>query len=160
MGRGISIFGIARIGTGGGSLFSALTVQTIPKVKPMPNPRLPAHVARVTGADIRSPGRYAGRANPKVRSLGRPPNRFTASQKQIWEDFNDDFPWLGRSDRPLVEVATSLIDQLRKLGAEAPIALYAQTRIILGQMGGTPVDRSKVIAPEEDEIDQTTEFFQ
>jgi len=147
------------MGTGVGTEIIAFTVQKIQKVNPMPNPRLPAHIARVTGADTRSPGRYAGRADPMVRPLGRPPNRFTATQKQIWDDFGADFPWLGRSDRCLVEIATYLLDQARTLGAEAPIALYAQTRMILGQMGGTPVDRSKVIAPEEDEVDPTDEFL-
>jgi hypothetical protein len=125
----------------------------------MPAPRLPADVAAVTGADKRSPGRFKGRAKPKVLSLGPAPKRFTDEQREIWDEFNADFPWLGRTDRALVEVATNLLDQMRKLGEATPIALYAQMRMILGQMGGTPVDRSKVNAPEEPEDDPADEFL-
>tara|TARA_R110000751_G_scaffold65483_1_gene133927 strand:+ start:67 stop:447 length:381 start_codon:yes stop_codon:yes gene_type:complete len=125
----------------------------------MSRPRLAAEVAKVTGADKRSPGRFKGRAAPKVKSLGPAPKRFTKDQKDIWDEFNADYPWLGRSDRGIVEVATRLTDLMRKHGAETPVAVYAQMRMTLGQMGGTPVDRSKVNAPEEDEIDPTDEFL-
>jgi len=125
----------------------------------MSRSRLPQEVARITGAVGKSAGRFDGRSDPKVKSLGPAPNRFTAEQKQIWDDFNADFPWLGRSDRCLVEVATSLMDQMRTLGAEAPIALYAQTRMMLGQMGGTPVDRSKVMVPKKEGNDPSDEFL-
>ena len=125
----------------------------------MPAPRLPAKVAEVTGAAKRSPGRFSGRSKPKVLSLGPAPKRFSPEQIEIWDEFNADFPWLGRSDRMLVEVAVNLADQLRILGPETPIALYAQMRMILGQMGGTPVDRSKVNAPDDDDKDPADEFL-
>lgn len=125
----------------------------------MPRPRLPNDVAKVTGADKRSPGRFKGRSDPKVKSLGPAPKRFTDEQREIWDEFNADFPWLGRSDRAIVEVATKLTDLMRTLGAETPVAVYAQMRMTLGQMGGTPVDRSKVNAPEEDDADPTDEFL-
>jgi hypothetical protein len=121
---------------------------------------LPEKVASVTGADARSPGRFKDRKSPKVKSLGPAPKRLTDEQREIWDEFNADFPWLGRSDRALVEVAVNLLDQLRTLGNEAPIALYAQMRMVLGQMGGTPVDRSKVMAPDEAEDDPADEFLQ
>lgn len=123
-------------------------------------PRLPNDVAKITGAVAKNAGRFKGRANPKVKSLGPAPKRFDEDQRAIWDEFNADFPWLGRSDRALVEVATNLMHQLRLLGVEAPIALYAQMRMVLGQMGGTPVDRSKVATPDdEDEPDPTDEFL-
>lgn len=125
----------------------------------MSAPRLPADVAAVTGADKRSPGRFKGRAKPKVLSLGPAPKRFTDEQVAIWDEFNADFPWLGRSDRSLVEVATNLMDTMRTLGDQTPIALYAQMRMILGQMGGTPVDRSKVAQPDDGDADPTDEFL-
>lgn len=124
----------------------------------MSRPRLPQEVAKITGAAAVNAGRYAKRSDPKVKSLGPAPKRFSPEQKAIWSEFNSDFPWLGRSDRALVEVATNLLDQLRTMGAESPIALYAQMRMILGQMGGTPVDRSKVAAPNEESADPADEF--
>lgn len=123
-------------------------------------PRLPNKVASVTGAVAKNAGRFRDRREPKVKSLGPAPKRFSEGQAAIWNDFNADFPWLGRSDRALVEVAVNLLDQMRTLGDETPIALYAQMRMILGQMGGTPVDRSKVGAPEDKDVDPADEFLQ
>jgi hypothetical protein len=125
----------------------------------MPAPRLPQEVAQLTGAVAKNAGRFKGRSTPKVKSLGSCPKRFTDDQKAIWNEFNADFPWLGRSDRALVETATSLLHQMRLLGDKTPIALYAQMRMILAQMGGTPVDRSKVSEPEEDPEDPANEFI-
>lgn len=122
-------------------------------------PRLPQEVAKITGAVAKNAGRFKSRSAPKVKSLGPAPKRFTDDQKEIWDEFNADFPWLGRSDRSLVEVATNLMDQMRQLGDQTPIALYAQMRMILGQMGGTPVDRTKVSAPEEEPEDPADEFL-
>lgn len=125
----------------------------------MARPRLPEQVAKVSGAEIKDPQRFRSRKAPKVLSLGPAPSRLTADQRVIWDEFNADFPWLGRSDRALVEVATNLLDQMRQLGPETPIALYAQMRMILGQMGGTPVDRSKVNAPDDEEQDPADAYF-
>lgn len=125
----------------------------------MPRPRLTPEVAEITAADRHSPGRFKGRSNPKVKSLGPPPNRLSDDQKKIRAEFKEDFPWLGRSDRALVEVATNLLNRVRQLGPETPIALYAQMRMILGQMGGTPVDRSKVFAPDDKPYDPAGEFL-
>ncbi|KZY05260.1 MULTISPECIES: hypothetical protein [unclassified Sulfitobacter] len=126
----------------------------------MSRPRLPQQVAKVTGAVAKNAGRFEGRSNPKVKSLGPAPKRFTKEQKAIWDEFNADYPWLGRSDRGIVEVATRLTDLMRTHGAETPVAVYAQMRMTLGQMGGTPVDRSKVNAPEDDGVDPSAEFLQ
>jgi hypothetical protein len=120
---------------------------------------LPEKVAEVTGADKRSPGRFKGRAAPRVRSLGPAPKRLTEEQREIWDEFNDEFPWLGRSDRALVESAVILRALLQQLGADAPIALHAQMRLCLSSMGGTPVDRSKVETPDEQEEDPADEFL-
>lgn len=122
-------------------------------------PRLPQEVAKITGADAKNVGRFAGRGAPKVRSLGPAPRRFTAEQREIWDEFNADFPWLGRSDRGLVESAVHLLGLLRELGREAPINLHAQLRLALSSMGGTPVDRSKVMAPKDDDEDPADEFL-
>jgi len=123
-------------------------------------PRLPNEVAKVTGAAVKNPQMFRGRAKPKVKSLGPAPKRFTDEQKTLWDEFNDDFPWLGRSDRGLVESAVILRALLQELGADAPITLHAQLRLALSSMGGTPVDRSKVQAPEDDEGRPEDEFLQ
>ena len=122
-------------------------------------PRLPNEVAKITGADAKNAGRFEGRTSPRVKSLGPAPKRFTDEQKALWVEFNEDFPWLGRSDRGLVESAVILRALLHDLGAEAPITLHAQLRLALSSMGGTPVDRSKVIAPDDGGGEDPTDEF-
>ena len=120
-------------------------------------PRLPNEIAAVTGADKRSPGRFKDRAKPKVLSLGPAPKSYTPEQAEMWDEFNADFPWLGRSDRRLVGLAVDL--QTIIDSGEAPVAVYAQMRLLLSSMGGTPVDRSKVAAPDDDDKDPADEFL-
>jgi hypothetical protein len=120
-------------------------------------PRLASEIASVTGADKRSPGRFAGRSKPKVLSLGPAPKKYDDAQKEMWDEFNGDFPWLGRSDRRLVGLAVEL--QAAIDGGAASVAVYAQMRLLLSSMGGTPVDRSKVAAPDEKDEDPADEFL-
>lgn len=120
--------------------------------------RLPQDVAEITGATAKNAGRFSGRSTPKVRSLGPAPKRFNDDQKAIWDEFNSDFPWLGRSDRRVVELATRLQHEI-DTGEQVPIAVYAQMRMLLSAMGGTPVDRSRVDAPEEETEDPADEFL-
>lgn len=122
-------------------------------------PRLPNDVAKITGAVAKNAGRFEGRFDPKaVKSLGPAPKNFDDEQREIWDTFNADFPWLGRADRSLVKMAV-MMDQMIDSG-EAPVAVFAQYRLLLSSMGGTPVDRSKVAAPDEDSKDPADEFLQ
>lgn len=123
----------------------------------MARPRLPVGVATVTGADKRSPGRFKGRGAPVVKSLGVAPKRFTSEQVEIWNEFNEDFPWLGRSDRRVVGLAV-MLQHMIDTDPECPVAVFAQMRMLLSAMGGTPVDRSKVSSNDEDEEDPLDQF--
>ena len=124
----------------------------------MSAPRLPQNVAKTTGAAVKNAGRFAGRKSPKVKSLGIAPKRFNKAQTEIWDEFNADFPWLGRSDRRTVELATLLQFEIQT-APEIMIGVYAQMRMLLSAMGGTPVDRSKISAPDDDEKDPSDEFL-
>jgi len=120
-------------------------------------PRLPNEVAKITGAEAKNAGRFKGRAAPKVKSLGPAPVRYCEARRAIWDEFNNDFPWLGRSDRRLVGLAVELQHQIDT--EPQPVAVFAQMRLLLSSMGGTPVDRSKVGAPEEESEDPADEFL-
>ena len=123
----------------------------------MARPRLPEKVAKTIGANIKDPQRFRDRKEPKVKSLGHAPKSFDADQVDIWDEFNADFPWLGRSDRRVVGLAVILQSEINK--GDAPVAVFAQMRMLLSSMGGTPVDRSKVQAPEDDDADPSDEFL-
>jgi hypothetical protein len=124
----------------------------------MPAKRLPNKLAEITGAATKNPQRYAGRANPPTKPLGAPLATFTAEQAAIWATFANDFPWLARSDRQLVRLAVDL--ELRIDAGTAPVSTYAQMRLVLQSMGGTPCDRSRVSAPDDESDDPADEFLQ
>ena len=124
----------------------------------MAKPRLPQEVAKITGAVAKNAGRFRGRATPKVKSLGLPPKRFSVAQAEIWNEFNEDMPWLGRSDRRVVGLAV-MLQSVIDSDPECPVAVFAQMRMLLSAMGGTPVDRSKVAAPDEEPDDPADEFL-
>lgn len=120
-------------------------------------PRLPQEVAKVTGATVKNAGRFKGRTLHKVKSLGPAPKRFTPEQVELWDEFNDDFPWLGRPDRQLVAMAVELRTLLNM--PDVPVSVFAQYRLCLSSMGGTPVDRSKVAAQDDDAPEDPADEF-
>lgn len=126
----------------------------------MGRPRMPLEKAELLGSTIANPGRFRRRSNPKVRSLGPAPKRFTPDQRKIWDEINADVPWVGRSDRQLVALACHLQSMIND-GGDVPIAVYAQLRLVLSSLAMTPVDRSKVATPddENDHDDPAAEFL-
>ena len=125
----------------------------------MSRPRLPDSVAKMTGAIEKNAGRFKGRSTPKVKRLGPAPKAFTEDQVELWNEFDADFPWLGRSDRGIVGLATLLQSQINEDPKAAPLAAFAQMRMLLSSMGGTPVDRTKVSAPDDESDDPADEFL-
>lgn len=119
----------------------------------MAKPRLPAAVAKATGAAVKNPQRFRGRKAPKVQPLGPAPKEFTAAQRAAWNAFAEEMPWLGKSDRMVVETASRLRARMQT-EPDFPIGGYAQLRMCLSAMGGTPTDRTKVSAPDDDEDDE------
>lgn len=142
------------LGTDGGGHFHTMPKRGIQ----MGRPRTPAAIARITGADRLHPGRHASRSEPSVRPIGPPPERLTDAERGAWLALVADMPWLGRSDRALVELTARL--KVITSEPDAPLAAYTQLRLCLASMGGTPVDRSKIAAPDEDTDDPGAEFFQ
>jgi hypothetical protein len=122
----------------------------------MARPRLPETVANTTGAADKNPQRFRDRKPPKTLPLGKAPRYFDDDQRAAWDDFADEMPWLGKADRVVVEVAARLRADMQR--PDFPMAGYAQLRMCLSSMGGTPADRSKVAAPQEDEDDPLAKY--
>ena len=121
-------------------------------------PRVPEAVAQVTGAAAKNPQRHRDRANPKVTKLGPPPTYLNPEEVRAWRLFEAELPWLGSSDRVVVEMAV----RIRAKMAEGMLSMAAMTemRQILNALGATPAARSKVIAPpEEEDEDPADRFF-
>jgi len=122
----------------------------------MARPRLTTMAAQVTGADLKDPQRHRGRADPPVDPLGAAPARLSVDEREVWETFASDLPWLAASDRHLVELASRLMVRITQ--PDCPLGVFTQMRLCLGSMGATPTDRSRV-EWNEDEVDPASEFL-
>jgi len=119
-------------------------------------PRTPVAKARITGADIRNPARHRGRNDPSVAPLGDPSTFLADDQREVWRQFQAEIPWLVESDRSLVELATILRTRMIA-GGEVGVNQLQVLSAVLSKLGATPVDRSRINAPADDE--EPDEFF-
>lgn len=114
--------------------------------------RKPTAVHALTGAIAHNPGRFADRANePRINEgLGPPPDSMRPDQRAAWMEIDRLAPWLTLSDRIAVEIAACLLAMFRVTGAEMmPTTLMTRLETILGRLGLTPSDRSKVTVPRQ-----------
>jgi phage terminase small subunit len=123
----------------------------------MPKPRLPALKAAITGATAKNPGRFKGRANPKGKTVGAPPEHLSPTAKRAWRMFASRMPWLTASDEAMLELASMIRGQIlaREDVGVQKLGLYATT---LSKLGATPTDRTKVTMPDDDE-EEEDKFF-
>jgi hypothetical protein len=71
-------------------------------------------------------------------------------QRDSWETFRTEIPWLQKSHRCLTAIACVAQADLRS-GADFNPRMANLLRQCLGQMGATPADASKVTVPGEDD---------
>ena len=125
----------------------------------MARSRIPTAKALVSGADLRNPARFRGRQAPaRPRPLGEPFARMTPGQADAWREFQSELPWLTSSHRALVQVASVLRSRIDSDPAIGITALSAYSAI-LSKLAATPIDDSKVSAPDDAEDDETARFF-
>lgn len=125
----------------------------------MPRPRLPQAKAEVSGAILQNAGRFADRSAPKrTRPLGEPYARMTDEQKEAWEEFRSELPWLNSSHRALLQLASVLRARLNSDPDMGVNALQAYSAI-LSKLAATPVDETKVSAPDDDEDSPEDKYF-
>ncbi|RYG88030.1 MAG: hypothetical protein EON59_05700 [Alphaproteobacteria bacterium] len=122
----------------------------------MTNPRLPTEKARLTGADVKNPGRHAGRSkHTAMRPIGEPYVKMTEDQKAQWFEFVRDLPWLNCSHRVLLRLACRLTVDMD--GDDFGVSKAQALGSILSKLGATPADESKMKVPDGDE--EPDEFF-
>ncbi len=128
----------------------------------MPAHRKPTALLKSSGSFDHNRSRYATRlGEPKPTGpLGAPPKHFDKEHAALWKELAQAAPpgVLTNSDRWLVELACSLMHQLRAGTASA--AALAQLTTLLGKMGMSPADRNKVQAgPPKPEADDPWAAF-
>jgi len=121
----------------------------------MARPRTPRAKAAVEASDKKNPQRFKGRAEPEAKGpLGKPPIwlKDTAENKakSAWLLFEHEIPWLTESHRMLVGMAANIQGRIMA-GQEVGVQAMNLLRQMLGQMGATPSDASKITVPDAGE---------
>lgn len=121
----------------------------------MAKPRNPLGKAKVEGRDKKDPQRFKNRAEPAANGpLGVPPvwlkDSADTKAKSAWKLFAKELPWLNESHRTLVGMASTIQGRIMA-GQEVGVQAMNLLRQMLGQMGATPADASKVTAPDDGE---------
>jgi hypothetical protein len=128
----------------------------------MPRNRTPLAKAKATGRTLHDPARFKNRKEPPSKGpLGKPPKWMkNANQIEAWNTFADELPWLNQSHRTLVAIACEIRGKLIA-GDEVSVNGLNLLRLCVGQMGGTPVDSSKITLPDDDdeEDDPSKKYF-
>ncbi|OYR21598.1 hypothetical protein [Brucella pseudogrignonensis] len=114
----------------------------------MARPRTPRAKAAVEASDKKNPQRFKNRTEAKADGpLGNPPawlkDTPELKAKAAWKLFEKELPWLNQSHRTLVGMAANIQGRIMA-GQEVGVQAMNLLRQMLGQMGATPADASKV----------------
>ena len=120
----------------------------------MPKPRTPKAKAAVIGQADKKRTKFDGRKEPKANGpLGAPPKWLTDTDtnkaKAAWLLFQREIPWLTESHRMLVGMAANIQGRIMA-GQEVGVQAMNLLRQMLGQMGATPADSSKIAVPDDE----------
>ena len=108
----------------------------------MGNPRTPMARAIATGRVLHDAKRFSTRNEPaSTGPLGPAPAWMTAkAQRDSWEMFRTEIPWLTKSHRALTAIACIARADLRS-GGEFNVRMATLLRQCLGSMGATPASK-------------------
>jgi len=99
-----------------------------------------------------------GRAAAKADGLGGPSTHLSLWERRAFERFKREIPWLKESHRLLVELGATLRGKILDPEATPDLKELQELRRILGQLGATPADESRVAHAAEEE-DPDDAFF-
>ncbi len=85
-----------------------------------------------------------------------PPEDMPDEVQRAWYDLVSEIPpaCLGSSDRFVVELASGLLAEWRRDPFAFNAAKLSQLRVVLGTLGLTPGDRSRLKAPEPEPVNE------
>lgn len=136
-------------------MLSLLFSSTYQKI--MAPPRKPTNVLALAGAFKRNPKRGAARANEPepVGDVGEAPAHLNESERACWGDIVGmcHEGSLCRADRLVIEHGARILSALRASTEYTDTKLMVRFETVLGKLGLSPADRSKVgiIKPKETE---------
>ena len=121
----------------------------------MGRPRTPTNVLDKRGAFEKDPQRKRSAEPKPTADIGDPPKSFDRKHKATWKELMGIIPpgVLFNSDRWSVEALVCLMVEFRRDPTRFSAAQYARLENLLGKMGMTPSDRSKVVVKQEKKAD-------
>lgn len=124
----------------------------------MPAPRIPIEKAKVQGSDLIHAGRFKDRREPKAGPIGDPPAWMKSRDRVEWYVLATEIPWLNSSHRAILNIAAKI---QARIAADEDVSanMLNLLRQILGQMGATPADASKVNVPNEPDDNPEESIF-
>jgi hypothetical protein len=101
------------------------------------------------GAFKKNPDRRPGPEPEHEGPLGAPPEHFSPSEAAVWfQVCQDTAPGvLTQSERILIEILCKLLADVRDNPEDATTAKYSRIESLIGKIGCTPADRSRVVVP-------------
>lgn len=115
----------------------------------MGNPRKPTAILKASGALHHDKKRYADRAKePKPnRGIGKPPAGMSEAAQKEWRTIVREMAdgVLMSSDRSILRVLATLLAQFYEDPVEFPPGKLTAIGRLAGQLGMTPVDRTRII---------------
>lgn len=115
----------------------------------MARTRKPTALLELNGTIAQRPARYAKqhRENEPVveDGIGNPPKTLSTEAKKVWSELRKTVPWLTIADRVVFEAVCKLTVKLRSDTYKCQDLSILSN--LLGRLGMTPADRSKVQAP-------------
>ncbi len=127
----------------------------------MSRPRKPTAVLEGTGAFVKHPERKRARSAEPIPTapLGDPPTHLGTEEKAIWIELSALIPpnVAKNSDRFAVEIIVCLMANFRK--QRATVGELAQLSSLLGRMGLTASDRSRIKISNDQTQDKLEAFL-
>jgi len=127
----------------------------------MPNIRKPTNVLKLNGSLKHNAGRLADRKNEPAHNgeIGNAPESLTPEELECWNYIIEiSYPGvLCYADRIVVEALARTL-ALSRSTTEIDIKVFARIESLLGKLGMTPSDRSRVQAKKKDEQSPYQEF--
>lgn len=114
----------------------------------MARPRKPSNILELNGAFKRNPSRGRARENEPVPigEIGDPPDHMPSNVAECWREIVG-FAHPGvlcKADRLIVEHAARILSSLRADQWRGNPALLNRFEVVLGKLGMSPADRSRV----------------
>jgi phage terminase small subunit len=117
----------------------------------MARPRTPTNVLEIRGAFDKNPNRRREDAKT-TGEIGDPPTYLSEMERLAWAEIVQNAPIsvLTSADRQIVELASRLMAESRVDFTEFTAAKLARLEAMLGKLGMTPADRSRVSGGNKD----------